>query len=922
MSARVSAEAFCRTLLARIAIRDPRVRSAIKPSCSWQLLKPPEPSSSTAKNGNNSTQPDRHSHNTSICRQLHLAQSLGLAGDYDDGVLRGSSDRVEEIVKRCRMHGVLYVDQDFPPKDSSLGPSLAASGLVTWSRSAQYPGAATTAFGGYGPPRPSDVRPCVFAMDASLACALAALAERPHLISAALCGRVEEVVPLAAMSGGIQDGAWSSRAGSGGDCSEGLRSESCSPRRRSSGSENRKEGRKSSKRCIATAAAAHASTAATQAGMFSARLCVDGIWEEYVLDDFFPCLSSNSDGASVSEGRGPCLSRAHGRAMWVSMLEKAYARAVGSYSDALGGCCMPPWGEGLEGTAVGPGVAATTSAAGTVARPAKLLGVFTGAPVLQVDLSETWGKAGEEQGRSLGGSGYEADGDQATNELWESLVSWMRQGWLVCLSTAAPVKKEPEDARSQSGGGVGVAKGWWKDGLRLDHAYTVLQTADAGNGHRLVQVRGPLPAKEGWRGEWAEDSPLWAMKNFLSTAAGDPDEERQQRRSSTRGDTEDGGAFWVSIDEAVSAFVEVGVCMTPPRPSTASGLLIGGRNHQQPQRKFGWCGVPTQESRRRVVFTRRGEDSGWQRGRGQSAPGTGGSEMPIGWKQQEHGCGEEAGAVSWIPFQVYALSVYETSSMFFSLYQKRGERGTERLYRDAGVTVLRVVDGRNPEVVASTGNPAQAVVSAGAVLTPGRYVVVPSHTGCLTFGDGSGKARSQAGPKTKHHLGQSEGDRHSRTNVALPGVTGEDRLSPEMAEKEKKQPLSGESCRGVWGSEPSAGKAKASREWLRGEEDQDEESGESPFDRPDVLAGLMAMFDGLDTDCDGVLCREELDAFLRVTEGLPLQDDVFAWLVRSFQACPQPREKSRDTHLIGDTRALRQENSTAAGMYRRARVCA
>lgn len=49
-----------------------------------------------------------------------------------------------------------------------------------------------------------------------------------------------------------------------------------------------------------------ASTAATQAGMFSARLCVDGMWKEFVLDEFFPCLSSWSGGvpARGSRSRG------------------------------------------------------------------------------------------------------------------------------------------------------------------------------------------------------------------------------------------------------------------------------------------------------------------------------------------------------------------------------------------------------------------------------------------------------------------------------------------------------------------------------------------------------------------------------------------------------------------------------------------
>ncbi|CAN0504747.1 unnamed protein product, partial [Ectocarpus sp. 8 AP-2014] len=89
----------------------------------------------------------------------------------------------------------------------------------------------------------------------------------------------------------------------------------------------------------AAEAAANAFMAATESGIFCARLCADGVWKEYVLDDFFPCLSSYPERGrgSDSGGGGPCLSRAHGPALWVSMLEKAYARVVGSYSAALGG---------------------------------------------------------------------------------------------------------------------------------------------------------------------------------------------------------------------------------------------------------------------------------------------------------------------------------------------------------------------------------------------------------------------------------------------------------------------------------------------------------------------------------------------------------------------------------------------------------
>lgn len=50
----------------------------------------------------------------------------------------------------------------------------------------------------------------------------------------------------------------------------------------------------------------------------------------------------------------------------------------------------------------------------------------------------------------------------------------------------------------------------------------------------------------------------------------------------------------------------------------------------------------------------------------------------------------------------------------------------------------------------------------------------------------------------------------------------------------------------------------------------------------------------------------QLDAYLRVTEGLPLQDDVFTWLVRSFSACPRPRGTSFDAYVVSTTGARRR----------------
>ncbi len=331
----------------------------------------------------------------------------------------------------------MYVDQQFPPSDSSLGPDLAATGFISWRRPSQFAGAgafveAAAAFGGCGRPLPSDVRPCPFAGDASLACALAALAERPLLVSAALCGRVEEMPPLAAPSASCESGEKrGGGGGGGGGCGrkdfrleegppsgrviggmrEGGRTEPPPMRARAAGS------------AAAAAAAARAFADATRWGMFTARLCVGGIWREYVLDDFFPCFSLGP-GSSGGGGGGPCLSRAHGRALWVSMLEKAYARSMGSYSAALGGYRLS---QGVGGGAdAEEGRAAAGSAAGAaasvVARPAEVLGVFTGAPVLQVNVGGTGTPGPKATAAVEGVEGGDKD-EHTVEELWRNIVS-------------------------------------------------------------------------------------------------------------------------------------------------------------------------------------------------------------------------------------------------------------------------------------------------------------------------------------------------------------------------------------------------------------------------------------------------------------------------------------------------------------------
>ncbi|GMT09457.1 hypothetical protein PFISCL1PPCAC_754, partial [Pristionchus fissidentatus] len=153
-------------------------------------------------------------------------------------------------------------------------------------------------------------------------------------------------------------------------------------------------------------------------GVYQVRLCVDGHWRVITVDDYFPCRK-NTRSFAFAVGRKNQL--------WVPLVEKAYAKALGKYE-------MLRSGRTVEG-----------------------LALLTGAPCESITLEED---------------------DLDVDLVWARLLSAKEAGYVMGASCGAGSKK-------RVGEGVSAALG-----LLTQHAYSILDVRQEGQ-HRLLRVRNP-----------------------------------------------------------------------------------------------------------------------------------------------------------------------------------------------------------------------------------------------------------------------------------------------------------------------------------------------------------------------------------------------------------------------------------------------
>ena len=169
------------------------------------------------------------------------------------------------------------------------------------------------------------------------------------------------------------------------------------------------------------------------------RLCVDGYWETVFVDDFFPC-NDISRSMIFAVGRKNQL--------WVSLIEKAFAKIYGNYGALKGGNTS----EGFS--------------------------VLTGAHCEQINLEDILELP-------------ENEAMVALQTVWARLLSAKEANFVMGCSCGCRrtgfIKEEYENL-----------------GLQGKHAYSILDVRDYAS-HKLLKVRNPW-GNFIWRGKW---SPYW-----------------------------------------------------------------------------------------------------------------------------------------------------------------------------------------------------------------------------------------------------------------------------------------------------------------------------------------------------------------------------------------------------------------------------
>jgi hypothetical protein len=209
-----------------------------------------------------------------------------------------------------------------------------------------------------------------------------------------------------------------------------------------------------------------ADTAINSAGCYSLRFFLDGEWCSVLVDDRLPVTDAPRRAALAFEGKlafsrcGDGSSGPSGQMLWACLLEKAYAKAHGSYKSTSGGEIQ------------------------------EALLDLTGAPCLSVNFNE---------------------GSFDSELLWRSMQEWKRLELPMGCATSGDDTGELREMGLCGSHAYSVLS-VREITLRDDHQHHFGGGGGGGGGlrtERLVHVRNPHGVGE-WNGDWSDRSGKWA----------------------------------------------------------------------------------------------------------------------------------------------------------------------------------------------------------------------------------------------------------------------------------------------------------------------------------------------------------------------------------------------------------------------------
>jgi len=230
-------------------------------------------------------------------------------------------------------------------------------------------------------------------------------------------------------------------------------------------------------------------------------------WETLVIDDFVP-----------TKHGAPLFTKPHGNEMWVLLLEKAFAKLVGSYEALSGG--MPLWA----------------------------LEAMTGSKVAHFKLDDDhWQKMelvhleSAKERRKVGLKPVRNEKPYTTEDMFAILEQYNR------LGAAMAAYSRGKSDKDQSSG---IVQG---------HAYSILDVRHVNQGMGMLggvggetlhflRLRNPWGTFS-WEGAWSDGSKLWQEHSGVASALSFRD-----------AGTKDDGAFWMVIEDFVKFFDAVDVC--------------------------------------------------------------------------------------------------------------------------------------------------------------------------------------------------------------------------------------------------------------------------------------------------------------------------------------------------------------------------